>query len=324
MKSIIFLGAGASKAEGAPLQNELLFEYFKEYANKKDKYYNILRDFFLKTYNLDVCQTKIFPTIEEILGLLYTSEKNQQSFYFDINKIKEAIIFSMGEILDKKIKHPATFHFKLIEKLKAQNVLQDIIFVTTNYDTLIDRAIYANHINIDYGVYHVDDFHGSNTVSLFKIYGSLNWLYCDVCDAFVISSYKKSVLNEVAQNYLVCKKCNNQYKIVLIPPTFYKEIWNYHLNNIYHDLNKQLYDVEQLIFCGYSFPDADIYIKFILKRAEIYRNKPFKVLVINDHEDKSTIKRKRERDKYNLFFNNTVEYKEISFQEYVNHPILEF
>lgn len=28
MKNVIFLGAGASKADGAPLQNELFREYF--------------------------------------------------------------------------------------------------------------------------------------------------------------------------------------------------------------------------------------------------------------------------------------------------------
>lgn len=324
MKTIIFLGAGASKAEGAPLQNELFSEYFKEFSSTKDKYYDLLKEFFLKTYNVDATSAKKFPTFEEILGLLYTAEKNQQSFYFDINRVKEAIIFSMGEILDKKIKHGMTYHYELIKKLKESDKLSDIIFVTTNYDILIDRAIHANDLNIDYGIYTVNDFPDNETVSLYKIYGSLNWLYCDVCDKFIIESYQKSILKEVAQKKLVCSKCNQKFKVILIPPTFYKEILNYHLNYIYHDLNKHLYDVKGLIFCGYSLPDADIYIKYILKKAELYRTEPFKVLVINDHKDKSVLKRKTEKEKYNMFFNNTVDYKDLSFEEYVNNPIIDF
>lgn len=82
MNTAIFLGAGASKSVGAPLQDELFFEYFKEFGQGDDPYYLILKDFFKKAYEIDVNNTDDYPTFEEILGLLYTAEKRQKIILF--------------------------------------------------------------------------------------------------------------------------------------------------------------------------------------------------------------------------------------------------
>lgn len=269
MKTILFLGAGASKAEGAPLQDELFIEYFNEFSSGDDDYYDILEDFFLKTYNINVKETKQFPTFEEILGLLYTAEKRRESFYFNIDEIKQAIIFSMAEILDKRLLNNSNYHHKLIYNLKELNLLKDFIFITTNYDLFIDSAILNHELNIDYGFKDIYNHDDAFSLPLYKIYGSLNWKYCDVCDQFIISAVEKGVLRSIINEDYTCRVCNNQFKSIIIPPTFYKEISNYYLNNIYHNVNKSLYEVENIIFCGYSFPDADLYIKFILKRRVI-------------------------------------------------------
>ncbi len=320
MKSIVFLGAGASKCEGAPLQDELFSAYFNEFSGGEDKYYKVLQEFFLKAYNLDVKDTKVFPTFEEILGFLYTAEKRRESFYFDTEEIKEGIIFSMAEILDRKFLKGSTYHRQLIEKLKKEQLLTDLVFITTNYDLLIDSAILSNGLDIDYGFKNIYK-HQSQRLPLYKIYGSLNWKYCDVCDNFFIASQmEKGMLQSIIQEDYACDICQNHFKSIIVPPTFYKEISNYYLNNIYHNLNKSLYEIENIIFCGYSFPDADLYIKFILKRAELYKNKPFNVVVINTYEGKSQEKIKKEKGKYELFFNGKVNYMNNSFQDFCKEP----
>lgn len=324
LNTIIFLGAGASKTQGAPLQNELFLEYFREFKDRKDANYNILEDFFSKTYNINVRDANLYPTFEEILGLLYTAQRNQLSFYYDIDKIKEAIIFSVGETLDKKMDQKTTYHERLIRNLGEINRLDEITFVTTNYDMLMDRAIHKNKLNIDYGIYSTDYFPESPEIPLYKIYGSLNWLYCDVCDEFYASSNDKSILKNMVDNKLRCEGCGNRYQILLVPPTYYKEITNYHLNYIYHCLNKKLYEVENLIFCGYSLPDADIYIKFIIKKAELYKKNPFNVFVLNNHENKNQYRKQWEKEKYNLFFKSPLRYEEISFEEFTENPKIAF
>ena len=320
MKTIIFLGAGASKSEGAPLQDELFYAYFNEFSEKEDKHYTLLQDFFKKAYGIDVKNTKEFPTFEEILGLLYTAEKRRVSFYFNIDEIKEGIIFSMAEILDRKFVEKTTHHHRLIERLKNKGLLDEVLFITTNYDLLIDNAILSNGFTIDYGF----ENHHSNSLeslSLYKIFGSLNWKYCDVCDNFISSTkMENGILKSIIKENYVCNICNNSFRSIIVPPTFYKQISNYYLNNIYHNVNKSLYDFERLIFCGYSFPDADIYIKFILKRAELYKDKPFDITVINNYEGKLASKIEKEKGKYNLFFNGKVNYTEHSFQDFCLEP----
>lgn len=320
MKTIIFLGAGASKSEGAPLQDELFFEYFKEFSKGEDQYYELLEEFFTKTYNIDVKRTKQFPSFEEILGLLYTAEKRRESFYFNIDEIKQSIIFSMAQILDKKLINNSNYHHVLIKNLKEQDLLKKLIVITTNYDLFIDSAILSNELNIDYGFKDLHNHKEAISLPLYKIYGSLNWKYCDVCDQFIISTIDKGTLKSIINEDYTCKICKNHFKSIIIPPTFYKEISNYYLNNIYHNVNKSLYEVEHIIFCGYSFPDADLYIKLLFKRAELYKDNPFQVTVINNYEGKSKDKIRLEKDKYNLFFNGKVNYAQISFQDFVNEP----
>ncbi|WP_303859662.1 SIR2 family protein [Alkalibaculum bacchi] len=320
MKSMIFFGAGASKSEGAPLQDELFSAYFNECSKDKDRYYNVLQDFFMKAYNLDVRDTKVFPTFEEILGLLYSAEKRRESFYFNTEEIKEGIIFSMAEILDRKFLKGSTYHNQLIEKLKKEELLMDVIFITTNYDLLLDSAILSNGLDIDYGFKNIYK-HQSECLPLYKIFGSLNWKYCDVCDNFLISSQiEDGMLKSIIKEDYACNICHNQFKSIIVPPTFYKEISNYYLNNIYHNLNKGLYEVENIIFCGYSFPDADLYIKFILKRAELYKDKPFNIIIINNYEGKLPEKIEKEKDKYKLFFNGNIHYTNHSFQDFCKEP----
>jgi hypothetical protein len=71
----IFLGAGASKAEGAPLQGELFRDYFSSpaFKNSGDEMDRELATFFAFMFQIDVDHGDIpnikFPTFEEVLGL---------------------------------------------------------------------------------------------------------------------------------------------------------------------------------------------------------------------------------------------------------------
>lgn len=82
IEQIIFLGAGASAADGAPVQNKLFKEYF-ENGPQGDKISQNLSDFFKKFFGIDtsIKVAKIeFPTFEEILGILEMSISRSESF----------------------------------------------------------------------------------------------------------------------------------------------------------------------------------------------------------------------------------------------------
>ncbi len=74
MQHVIVLGAGASKADGAPLQFDLLRDYFVlEKANLQTPMNAELRSFFDTFYGIDITAADAqhqFPTFEEVLGTL--------------------------------------------------------------------------------------------------------------------------------------------------------------------------------------------------------------------------------------------------------------
>ena len=76
----IFLGAGASKAEGAPLQGELFKQYFSSrmFKESQDSMDRDLATFFSLMFRIDVDQdvSKVaFPTFEEVLGCTSEARK---------------------------------------------------------------------------------------------------------------------------------------------------------------------------------------------------------------------------------------------------------
>jgi hypothetical protein len=88
----IFLGAGASKSEGAPLQGELFKEYFSspDFTGKHTRMNRELAAFFLEMFRLNVKDRHLtnasFPTFEEVLGLTDLAILRKEAFrHFDLD-----------------------------------------------------------------------------------------------------------------------------------------------------------------------------------------------------------------------------------------------
>ena len=91
-KEVIILGAGASKSESAPLQNELFkefFEYYKQVLKGKEgglpkKQEKLIIEYFKKFWGIDIenfqNQNVEFPTFEECLGVLDLAYYRGESF----------------------------------------------------------------------------------------------------------------------------------------------------------------------------------------------------------------------------------------------------
>jgi hypothetical protein len=148
------------------------------------------------------------------------------------------------------------------------------VFVSTNYDILIDNAVteqYKNDIDLYYGVEFrnlewPNDWRRpriEKRVQLIKPHGSLNWLFCPTCDELEITPKEKGVVTRLISEFAdrKCSECRSVYSPLIVPPTFYKDLDNVFLSSIWNRTNVALRKVKHLVFCGYSFPDADILIK---------------------------------------------------------------
>ena len=93
---------------------------------------------------------------------------------------------------------------------------------------------------------------------------------------------------------------------------------NYYLQKIWHRAENVLKQAKRIFFCGYSFPDADIHVKYLLKRIEINRGSTPEIFIINNHEKKSDDQKESEKLRYMRFFKNSenVDYTDQSFENF--------
>jgi len=338
MKTVIFLGAGASKADGAPLQGEIFKEYFLslDFQNSNYEMDYEVASFFDYIFGIDVYhginRTTLFPTFEEILGILDLSLIRGESLKnFDglnaasnsnrIGHLRLHLILLMAKAINLKINKDNKYHTLLIDNLISSHLIDDVAFISTNYDILIDNALsmHCSNRSIDYGI---DFTKKKSKINLYKLHGSLNWLYCPACNKIKMTPHRKSVLDLINDiSHAVCERCGELQIPIIIPPTYYKNMNNVFLNVIWYKAEQLLRDAEHIIFCGYSFPDADIHIKYLLKRIETNRkNKPLRITVINNFNKKNDKQKEEEEIRFKRFFCYGIDYKENSFEDFAQSP----
>jgi len=360
IKQVIILGAGASKSEGAPLQNELFNEFFdKESENvASEKNYpkrwnllkdqsKIIKDFFYDFWGIDIDnyqkQTNCFPTFEECLGMLDLANLRGQSFkgcdQERINKIRNDLILLISFCLDIKDLRGIN-HTELIDRLKSKNSLKETAFISLNYDIIIDNTLTDLYpeFHIDYGIDFInfsrhDDWlppDPEKSVLLLKLHGSLNWLYCPTCNQIELFQgenwaiklfYNDSIPKDILE--LECKNCKTILKSVIIPMTYYKDMSNPFIQQLFLKADEILRQADRIFICGYSFPDADIHIKYLLKRAERFKGETPEIYVINNHEYKTETQKQDEELRFKRFFKTKkkIHYTDKSFQEFVKEGI---
>jgi len=96
---------------------------------------------------------------------------------------------------------------------------------------------------------------------------------------------------------------------------------NVFIQQIWNKAEQELRNVKHIIFCGYSFPDADIHIKYLLKRIQTNRTTPLRFTVINNHPGKLPIDKFQEKLRYQRFLGRNVNYTALSFEDFVSDPM---
>ncbi|MGL4912892.1 MAG: SIR2 family protein [Romboutsia sp.] len=354
MNMCIFLGAGASAAENSPIQNELFSEYFasltpKDFQNDMNKE---LYRFFKQMFKIDVINDDMekvnFPTFEEVLGLLDLAEQRRESFKNfgletlnrrsdSIRFLRQYLILLMARAIHKTEDRRNEYHKMLVDNLLKENLLENITFISANYDIHIDNTIAAlyskkgQHIMLDYGVdftnFEVNDGWAKPikpSVKLYKIHGSLNWLYCPICNSLTLTPYEGGVMRLLDNiKEAKCLDCKEITVPIIIPPTYFKNMSNVFISTVWREVEKSLRKCDVLVFCGYSFPDADIHIKYMLKRVQSSRKKPpIKIMVFNNHEGKKEDSLEKEEERYKRFLGNDLIYTRNSFQDFASNPLM--
>jgi hypothetical protein len=350
-ETVIVLGAGASAAEGAPIQSTLFRDYFKSYRSKAG--YEVhhswdreLATFFEMFFGIDVDAGDLdrtdFPTFEEVLGILEIAGSQDDSFRAwpgvhlinngtsRIQHIHDILVFLIAEILHEKLGRTGKLHRQLVRSLERAGWLDSAAFISFNYDILIDNGLLDERgaDGFDYSVPFVNQNQPAGRrrpTPLFKLHGSLNWLYCSTCRDLQVTPHEKGVMRlKWEPEKAVCQRCENPRSPIVIPPTFFKVLSNLLLRNIWDEAERECLSARRLVFCGYSFPDADIHVRYLLKRMEVNGGTTPEVFVVNNHPGKASTMIDQERWRYQRFFINkrSVHYTNLSFEDFTEEPRL--
>ena len=98
---------------------------------------------------------------------------------------------------------------------------------------------------------------------------------------------------------------------------------NVFLSIIWNKAEQTLREVQTIIFSGYSFPDADMHIKCLIKRIQTNRKTGLpKIVVCNNFPGKNSLSADEEKNRFKRFLGNNVDYTDLSFEEFANDPML--
>jgi len=354
-KTVVVLGAGASCADGAPLQGQLFREYFLYNSLRRKRKSHLwdreLSSFFLSFYGIDVNEISSimdanFPTFEEVLGVIEIADSQGESFRDwetahivnsqqkpRLQHIHEVLILLIAEVLDHKLRDRSKYHPKLVSSLYKAGWLRNTSFISLNYDILIDNALLPAredfNLDLDYAIEFMNfgrvwqPPRPKRSIKLFKLHGSLNWLYCPTCRAIRITPKQKGVCHlKWRPSDCICYRCKTLAIPIIIPPTYFKALSNLYLRQIWHAAEQSLKECNRLVFCGYSFPDADVHIRYLLKRVEVNRQTTPDVYIVNEHLDKDDTARQMEKGRYFRFFRDKskVHYTQLSFEKFCDNP----
>ena len=351
-RTVVFLGAGASRADGAPLQGELFRDYFRHYTNQVPGPANHAWDrelatffevfFGIDVYDQDSIERATFPTFEEVLGIIELADSQRESFRDwgtshtvdaqqkpRLQHMHDILTLLIAEILDHKLRGNAPHHPRLVRSLEGAGQLRNTSFVSLNYDILIDNALLGlDEIDLDYAVEFMNagrDWtkpRAARSIKLFKLHGSLNWLYCPTCRAMRITPREKGVCRlKWRPGDCVCSRCQTLAVPIIIPPPISGAV-NLYLRQIWHAAEQSLLECRRIVFCGYSFPDADVHVRYLLKRVEVNGARTPDVFVVNEHAGKEPAAKRAEKDRYTRFFRDKakVHWTELSFERFCENP----
>ena len=298
-ESIAFLlGAGASKPEpsGIPTVSELL-EQLLERARRLDREQMTALADFCDERNianiedlLTAVQISAFcsrnPTILSLVEFqLFGSQNIRRSPAFNQRSRMRTDVSSVAYVQDTLQllfgllsnlmlpSNPNACHQAIVDYLDDK---RDTTIVTTNYDFCMDRSLIDNEVRFSYTIDftnpHVMRTPKGQEIQLIKLHGSLNWFYCETCQAVSLIDIEQAVKNYEKERgeyaiVSVCKNCGGQRRGLLVPPHAMKFDAAPPLQPLIANATNAFSDKSLIVVVGFSFSDADIYISRMLIKA---------------------------------------------------------
>lgn len=321
MRTVYFLGAGASKAIDStlPLASELLPRILEPWKRRDPDRLGLVRDHLRK------CHRKLSESVrrldyESLLGLietaLWANKPLGSHSRADLEEMRKGLLYSLFIILaqaetgvpDDEVLERITPLARLVRDCEGN---PDRTIITTNYDILIEYAasqhmsnwrpsdpLPENFINygieLRYGVGLNSSWDGldcnpytpdEKQCVCFKLHGSVNWLYCPECNEVDWMGIRPLAAAEAFAEQWKCCKCRNKYQQLIVPPAIGKSPVYPALRGVWSRALDRLEEAERIVFAGFSLRESDVDIRNLLLLAQSNANSLKEVILVDPAAD---------------------------------------
>lgn len=238
-----------------------------------------------------------YPSLATVLSYLDMALDRQDSLgvnwgYERIGKIRRIFDKLLRIIVSDRPNLRADWR-NLMRKLAEIGMESDPYptIITTNYDLLLDETLIGDPLfgsmgrkgMIDYGFAPTEQqfSHSVRAGSLLKLHGSLNWRFCPNCHHMTVFRRADwghwrgrspvdtpvSTENMASIEGKLCRHCRGRTRSLIISPSYFKSLRNVHLASIWARAEQELRRATRVVFVGYSLPDDDLEVMYLLKRS---------------------------------------------------------
>lgn len=279
------------------------------------------------------------------------------------NHLKRMVLFTFHSAVEEIEEKPRDFYRSLATHLIRHRILpgqesDPISIVSLNWDSLLEDSIYwcinkidaRGRIDIDYCCYitplvesipHTPSTKqkalGIFNFKLMKLHGSANWLWCPNCNRLFTGVGGNDSVWDLYVKERKCRFCGEQYskssgsssirapilQPFFISPTYVKKFDSPHIQMTWHNAFLDLSEATDVIFIGYSLPEADYHVRNLLRRSIRKDTNIFVVLTESARQKRNTPKKLAyylpERRYKDFFGENGVEFDFNGVEGYFSH-----
>jgi hypothetical protein len=310
-RTVVFLGAGASKPFGFPVTDSILPAIWtglkdgtwREWPGVKNR----KKQKQFATF-LERLLTRLLPglnsqapqpggaSIVDVVSLLDQLLLENRSPHPDLSESdlqRGRSMLHLGINAVIRGRERETLRNRFVDWLLSEAVRHEgnrVSLVSTNYDTAVEQRLHNELISaktsigrqVDFGIPWRDAYRDllhvrpqSAKLAVFKLHGSLNWLRCEVCGHVTINVRQRIASLEFwdrTSKYSECY-CGGRLRSVIVTPSIVRDVRDGNLLSIWNAALEDLRRAHEWVFIGYSLPSEDIAIRSLLLRAFHARQK---------------------------------------------------
>jgi hypothetical protein len=341
----IILGAGATKACDGPLTAEILSKAFEA---TKGKQLELLDKFLQKLFSVPPAmgarKPGDYPPLPTVLSLLDTAISREHDFGHEwpttvLRQVRRQTEYSVFRAIAYAMRKNSSWanrcHEDLITAISTRTGKWPSV-VSLNYDLRIDYAMIETDQGglPDYGcdIRTPEYQRATKFGQLFKIHGSMHWLYCPTCHRLEMGIDKEGRLRKaglslawsLAQDFveglsekgLYCPDCKTRFRTVMITPTSLKDYRNPHIASLWYQAERALRQCNRVIFVGYSLPWDDVDVIYLLKRGLSHLRKK-QITVVEWAEKTIPLDAHEVGQRYKAVFGRGLDWQPLGFVEWV-------